>query len=447
MSPNNMYYDPVVHVYFVTRDTPTVASVKPDGASEPISGTIVITFSEAMDTAAGGAVRLNGLPALTGGTWSNGDTVFTIAYSNLANSTAYTVNISGFESLAGATMADDSSHVFTTAAASDTTPPTVTSVTPSGTDAPVSGNIAITFSEPMNTTAGTVKLNGLAPLTGGTWSSGDKVFTIAYNNLANSTAYIVNISGFKDVAGNTMALDNSHGFMTVTAVIPLTFANNTSYNIPASTVGTPITNINVSGGVSGGVPPYTFSALGLPAGITISAAGVVSGTPTAASAAGIATITVKDSTNASAFIIIGYEAVSPISTRIAAAPITIAEPLAGATPSTTAGGCGMSFTCNVSWQPSDNPFQAGVSYEATITLTAVGSNTFDSGLTVTINGQGANVTFTSGTTVTVKFAFPPTRTFAQAIPLNPAMLAMLALVLAGLAFRHRIDKAEGRHSL
>jgi hypothetical protein len=46
-----------------------------------------------------------------------------------------------------------------------------------------------------------------------------------------------------------------------------------------------------SGGVGG---PYTFSATGLPAGLTMSSAGTISGTPTATGTFSY-TVTVKDS--------------------------------------------------------------------------------------------------------------------------------------------------------
>jgi len=49
----------------------------------------------------------------------------------------------------------------------DTTPPTVVSVTPRGADDPTSGNVVITFDEAMNATPGTVKLNNLTALSGG----------------------------------------------------------------------------------------------------------------------------------------------------------------------------------------------------------------------------------------------------------------------------------------
>jgi hypothetical protein len=102
----------------------------------------------------------------------------------------------------------------------DITAPTVTTVTPSGTGAAISGDIVITFDEAMDTgVAGTVQLNNSLPaLTGGTWSAGNTVFTLAYSELTNSTAYTVNISGFKDAAGNAMTADNTHSFTTVPAV-------------------------------------------------------------------------------------------------------------------------------------------------------------------------------------------------------------------------------------
>ncbi|MCL2727953.1 MAG: Ig-like domain-containing protein [Bacteroidales bacterium] len=99
---------------------------------------------------------------------------------------------------------------------SDTTPPTVTMVKPTG--AAISGILTITFSKAMNTTPGTVKLNDLAPLTGGTWSAGNTVLTLTYGVLPDvlpySTTFTVNIYGFTDVAGNIMDDDNSNSFTT-----------------------------------------------------------------------------------------------------------------------------------------------------------------------------------------------------------------------------------------
>jgi LPXTG-motif cell wall-anchored protein len=101
----------------------------------------------------------------------------------------------------------------------------------------------------------------------------------------------------------------STGWLEILSV-PLEFADSPSYDIPAATVGDEATDIDVSGGVSGGISPYTFSAEGLPAGVSISPSGVISATHTVEVAAGTATITVADSEAKEASIEIGYGAVT-----------------------------------------------------------------------------------------------------------------------------------------
>ena len=104
----------------------------------------------------------------------------------------------------------------------DTTAPTVVSVAPDGTDAAISGNVIITFNEPMSTAAGTAALNATTLTGSGTWSEGNTVFTIPYSNLEYSTVYTVNISGFRDAAGNTMTAVTSGYTFTTTSPPPLT---------------------------------------------------------------------------------------------------------------------------------------------------------------------------------------------------------------------------------
>lgn len=90
---------------------------------------------------------------------------------------------------------------------SDSTPPTVESITPANdaTGVDRSGNIEITFDEPMKTTAGTVSLDNSIGTLSGTWNiPTNTIFTVPYSGLAYSTQYTVNISGFEDAAGNTI---------------------------------------------------------------------------------------------------------------------------------------------------------------------------------------------------------------------------------------------------
>jgi len=87
---------------------------------------------------------------------------------------------------------------------------------------------------------------------------------------------------------------------------PLRFTGSPTFDLPPATVGAPISPVSVAGGVTGGTPPYLFTATGLPAGVVLSPAGVLSGTPTTACLAGTATITVTDASSSQQSITINY---------------------------------------------------------------------------------------------------------------------------------------------
>jgi len=128
----------------------------------------------------------------------------------------------------------------------DSTPPTVLSVTPRGADDPISGNVVITFSEAMDASPGTVKLNNLTALSGGSWNAAKTVFTIAYSGLSGGTIYSVNISGFKDAAGNTMEADSSNIFMTTGPAPSITLPTQAGLYYEDSMSGTPLVTFNKS---------------------------------------------------------------------------------------------------------------------------------------------------------------------------------------------------------
>jgi hypothetical protein len=125
---------------------PTVVSVTPSGLDAEIAGNVVITFSEAMNTAVAGTVQLNALAALPAGVWSVGNTVYTVAYAALAYSTAYTVNISDFANAAGTVMVADNGHDFTTKAAAAPSGITITGQPASTTvmQGAIAGNLTVT---------------------------------------------------------------------------------------------------------------------------------------------------------------------------------------------------------------------------------------------------------------------------------------------------------------
>ena len=94
----------------------------------------------------------------------------------------------------------------------------------------------------------------------------------------------------------------------------LVFEDRDAFDIPAWTVNQPITTIRIgsSGAVSGGLPTYTFSAEGLPEGLSINSSGNITGKPAAPGPAGTAVITVTDKSTPAqtASITINYGAIA-----------------------------------------------------------------------------------------------------------------------------------------
>jgi subtilase family serine protease len=89
-------------------------------------------------------------------------------------------------------------------------------------------------------------------------------------------------------------LGTPNGLAAFTAgAAPLSITN------PGNQTGTVGTAVSLTVHASGGTSPYTFSATGLPAGLSISSAGVITGTPTTTGTSSV-TVTVTDSASGSA---------------------------------------------------------------------------------------------------------------------------------------------------
>ncbi len=105
-----------------------------------------------------------------------------------------------------ATATDTAGNVSSASAAASVTVDTradIVSVSPGNgaVDVAVSGSAAITFDGVMDDTAGIVTLNG-SSMGGGTWNAGKTVYAIPYLNLARNQSFTLDITGFKDAAGN-----------------------------------------------------------------------------------------------------------------------------------------------------------------------------------------------------------------------------------------------------
>ncbi|MDG6027332.1 MAG: hypothetical protein E3K40_11615 [Candidatus Brocadia sp.] len=221
-SPTNQFYANALMLRATQEsDTvpPTVSTTSPQSFAQNVlvASAITATFSETMNAATitNSTFTINGVA----GTVSYSGTTATFAPSSpLAYSTVYTATITtGVTDVAGNPMTANYTWNFTTAAASDTTPPAVNATSPqnNATNVPIAGAITATFSEAMNAatiTNSTFTINGVA----GTVSYSETTATFTPSSpLAYSTAYTATITtGVTDVAGNPMTANYTWNFTT-----------------------------------------------------------------------------------------------------------------------------------------------------------------------------------------------------------------------------------------
>ncbi len=221
---------------FVNSITPT-----PGQTNVAITTAVNIQFSETMDASTINStnitVKNTATSALVAGTvtYSAANSIGTFTpTAPLSNGTQYTVTVTtGVKDLAGNSMVSQFTSTFTTAAAPDTTPPTVTSTSPAdgATNVAVPTNVTATFSEAMdastiNGTTFTLKITSGGAAVAGTvtYNAGTKTATFTPTSaLSNSTGYTATITtGAKDVAGNALAVNKIFAFTTVADTTPPT---------------------------------------------------------------------------------------------------------------------------------------------------------------------------------------------------------------------------------
>ena len=185
---------------------PTVSSTVPVNAATSVAmnGSITATFSQAMTPATLTDVTFtlkHGTTAVAGTVTFSGAVATMVPSSPLAAGTVYTATITmGAMNMTGVPMAAPFTWSFTTGAAADTTPPTVSSTVPASGASGVAFNAAVTatFSEgmtPASLTAATFTLlQGTTPVTG-TVSNVGLVATFSPSSaLAANTIYTATIS-------------------------------------------------------------------------------------------------------------------------------------------------------------------------------------------------------------------------------------------------------------
>jgi hypothetical protein len=215
-----------------TSDTtpPTVTAVAPADAATNvgINSSVVATFSEAMSSAtivaANFTVTANGGAAVAGTvTYIDASMAATFKpTANLAVSTKYTATITtGAKDAAGNALTAAKVWTFTTGAAADTTPPTVTLTVPADTLTGVVLNSAIsaTFSEAIDPATISGNFTIWPVLTGtSSYDAANNKAIFTPNNEAAGTPYTVTIgTGVKDLAGNALAANKVWSFTTAAA--------------------------------------------------------------------------------------------------------------------------------------------------------------------------------------------------------------------------------------
>jgi len=231
-----------------TPDTtaPTVSSTIPASSATGValSGNIAVTFSEPMDplTISTATIFLKaGTVQIAGTVTQAGVTATFNPSTDLEPSTVYTATVTtGAKDLAGNPLAETYEWSFTTGSAPDTTAPTVSSTVPasSATGVALSGNIAVTFSEPMDpmtiSTATIILRAGTEQVAGTVTHAGVTATFSPSTDLEPSTTYIATVTAeAKDLAGNPLA--EAYEWSFTTGLVPDATAPTVSSTVPVNT--------------------------------------------------------------------------------------------------------------------------------------------------------------------------------------------------------------------
>jgi len=206
---------------------PTVTSTNPAAsqAGVAVNTDVTATFSEAVKSVSATTFTLSaGTTSVAGTVTLSGTTATFNPTAPLASATTYTATITtGVTDLANNALAASKVWTFTTGAAADTTPPTVTSTNPAASQTGVPANTAVqaTFSKAMAgaslTTATFTLVDGSGnPVAGTVTPSGATATFAPTANLANGTTYTATVTtGARDLSGNGLAQSRVWSFTTV----------------------------------------------------------------------------------------------------------------------------------------------------------------------------------------------------------------------------------------
>ena len=243
----------------VAQPAPTITTCSPaSGATGvAVSSAVTATFNEAVQSSTiGWSIKTPSGSSMAATTAYNSatNTVTMSPTTALANSTTYTVTISGAQNSSGVAMTSPVTWSFITAAASVAGAPTVISESPGSgaTAVPVSSSelailpLTATFNQPVQ--PGTINVTlttGGSSVAATSWYS-DDTDTVSLSpeaTLANSTTYTATISGAESSSGVAMSAPFSWSFTTTAASVTTPTVMNTSpaFNGTSVDIDTPVT--------------------------------------------------------------------------------------------------------------------------------------------------------------------------------------------------------------
>jgi CSLREA domain-containing protein len=298
----------------------------------------------------------------------------------------------------------------------------------------------VTFTVHSGSTAGAVvgTAVGSVPVTGG--ATGIVTYTIPANTVAG-TYYIV--AAYTDPGGSLASSNDSSKTIVINAAVTATTAIPTTTLTAgvAATAFTPVTG-------AGGTAPLSYSVLpALPSALTMSATtGQITGTPAAASAATVYTVTVKDANNATATatFTLTVNGVVTATTAVPTTTLTAGVAATAFTPVTGAGGTGaltysvlpalpsaltMSATTG---QITGTPAAASAATVYTVTVKDANNATATATFTLTVNSVVTATTAIPTTTLTegvAATAFTPVTGAGGTAPLTYSVLPALPSAL------------------
>jgi hypothetical protein len=284
---------------------PTVSSTSPanSAAAVTLNASVSASFSEMMANASLNTTSFTLRPtaggaAIIGSVNVSGSTATFTPSTSLAASTQHTATItSAATDASGNALASNYIWQFTTGAAPDTTPPTVSSVMPANnaTGIMLNASVSATFSEAMtnaalNTSSFSLRPSASGPTVAGTVNvSGNTATFTPSTSLAGSTQYTATIdAGVTDAAGN--ALGSNYVWQFKTGAAPDTTPPTVSTTSPADNATGIALNTSVSATFSEAMNNSTLNTasftLGVHGGPSVTGTVQVSGntatfTPTA----------------------------------------------------------------------------------------------------------------------------------------------------------------------